>query len=76
MPVEDILGSVPQPAAQTENTGLPARINSARPARAPITTLVQPRTAAEARAQINPPATPRLTDEELFIRGMGLNLPR
>lgn len=77
MLVEDILGSVPEPAAQPTKQGLPDRApGSARAPRTPITTLVQPRTAAEARAQINPPVQPRLTDEELAIRAMGLKLPR
>lgn len=77
MLVEDVLGSVPEPAAQPTKQGLPDRApGSARAPRTPITTLVQPRTAAEARAQINPPVQPRLTDEELAIRAMGLKLPR
>lgn len=76
MPVEDILGSVPEPAAQPTKQGLPDRAVNARPVRAPITTLVQPRTAAEARSQINPTVQPRLSDEELAIRAMGLKLPR
>ena len=56
--------------------GLPERMVE-KETRAPrqITTLVAPRTAAEARGQ-RAPEPQRLSDNELLIRAMGIQLPR
>jgi hypothetical protein len=56
--------------------GLPERMVE-KETRAPrqITTLIAPRTAAEVRGQ-RAPEPQRLSDNELFVRAMGIQLPR
>ena len=73
MTVEDILGGMPapRPAMPANERAMAPREVKEAPRRAPITTLVTPRTGAEARGERPAP----LTDQELAFRAMGFQLP-